>query len=232
MALNGTLDDMKIIDLIQFPHAGSKSGELVIANNSKEAKLFYDKGNLVHASMDDLDGEEVLIEVVDWNKGEFKFHKEKKSEKQSIKTDLHKVLMSALKESDDRKMEQSIKNDENTFTLIHDLSGILKDCISSNESVLYAGILNNEGTIQTQAQNEEITIEFVDIIIDTLQILLKSYPRKGFTKLVMEDDSGIIALSRLDNGNNLILIVDKGTPMGAASMTMSKLASNIKQGQE
>ncbi len=232
MALIGTLDDMNIIDLIQFPHSGSKSGELVIANNKKEAKLFYDKGNLVHASLGKLDGEEVLIEVVNWNKGEFEFHKEKKAAKKSIETDLHKVLMNALKASDDKKMKQSLENDANTSNISNnDLSQVLKDCISANESVLYACILDSEGSIQTQAQNDEITVEFVDIIIDTLQIFLKSYPRNGFSKLVLEDDSGIVALSKLDNGNNLILIVGRGTPMGAASMTMSKLASSIKRGQ-
>jgi len=232
MALNGTLDDMNIIDLIQFPHSGSKSGELVIANNNKEAKLFYDQGNLVHASMGTLDGEDVLVEVVDWHKGEFEFHKEKKASKKSIEKDLHKVLMNALKASDDRKQQQSLEIAESTFDIVNnDLSQVLKNCISANESVLFTCILNNDGAIQTQAQNEEITLEFIDIIIDTLQILLKSYPRKGFSKLVLEDDSGVVALSRLDSEKKLVLIVDKGTPMGAASMTMAKLASNIKQGQ-
>ena len=51
MALKGTLADIGIIDLIQFPHAGRRTGELVVTADDHEGRLYYDKGSLVHACL-------------------------------------------------------------------------------------------------------------------------------------------------------------------------------------
>jgi len=69
MALKGTLADLGIVDLIQFPHAGRKTGHLMITGPDGDARLFYENGALVHASLNDIHGMDALVRIVDWGEG-------------------------------------------------------------------------------------------------------------------------------------------------------------------
>ena len=73
MALNGTLADLGIVDLIQFPHKGRRTGELVVTGAKDEARLYYIDGKLSHVGVGKLSGIEGLVEVVSWLEGEVEF---------------------------------------------------------------------------------------------------------------------------------------------------------------
>ena len=107
MALKGTLKDMAIIDLVQFPHSGRKTGHLIISGTDGEARLSYEKGSLVHAALGDVSGMDALVRVVDWNEGAFEFLPDVEPEARSIDLDLHRAVMQALKMHDELKRKKS-----------------------------------------------------------------------------------------------------------------------------
>ncbi len=98
MALLGSLMDIGIIDLLQFPHTGRKTGVLVVASPDDSARLHYLDGKLVHAITADVSGQDVLTEIVGWTEGEFEFRTNTApSEEHTIHADLHRAIMQALK---------------------------------------------------------------------------------------------------------------------------------------
>jgi len=104
--LTGTLADIGIVELIQFPHTGRKTGELLINGKEMKARLFYDNGALHHALAGENEGLAALIEIVDWKEGQFEFHLNIRSEKKTIQLDLHRAVMQALKVRDERRQAE------------------------------------------------------------------------------------------------------------------------------
>lgn len=107
MALRGTLADIPIINLIQFPQTGRRTGRLVVTSDDMEATLFYKGGALVHAILGNGEkGVEALVRIVGLNAGMFEFTSEIQSQETSLEMDLHRSLMIALKLHDERKEQE------------------------------------------------------------------------------------------------------------------------------
>ena len=71
MAMQGDLQDMTVADLIQHNCQDQKTAGLIITHNLKKATLFFDEGNVKHAVLGNLQGEEVVYEVLSWQTGTF-----------------------------------------------------------------------------------------------------------------------------------------------------------------
>src|SRR5579863_9437505 len=102
MALNGTLEELAVLDLVQFVNQAQLSGALVLKTASEQADLFYRKGALVHARLGDASGLEVLVRIVDWTAGTFFFQAGETAPAETIVMDLHRAVMFALKTRDER----------------------------------------------------------------------------------------------------------------------------------
>ncbi len=116
MTLIGTLEDMNIMELIQFPGRGRKSGELHLSYAQKKAILVYNNGFLIHAEIGDNKGFDALITILDWEEGEFEFQPKKEIRaKGTINGELIHVVMQALKLRDERKEEESFLKRKDQF---------------------------------------------------------------------------------------------------------------------
>ncbi len=103
MAFNGNLSEFGVVALLQLPGTNHLTGKLVLEQNDKKAEFFYIKGKLLHAELGEITGKEALVEVIDWDDGDFVFDSTSTSDKVTIKQDLQNTLMWALKERDERK---------------------------------------------------------------------------------------------------------------------------------
>ncbi len=106
MALKGTLDDLNIVELIQFPYAGRKTGQLVIEHQNRIGSMFYQDGKLVHAVFDENEGFEAIVDITGLEKGGFEFFPNVQPQQVTIKMDLHRLVMQALKTRDERRFAQ------------------------------------------------------------------------------------------------------------------------------
>ena len=71
MAMQGSLQDMDVATLIQHNCQDRKTAELNIHHNGNQATLFFKDGDVVHAKLGDMIGEEVVYQIINWNQGKF-----------------------------------------------------------------------------------------------------------------------------------------------------------------
>lgn len=71
MAMQGNLRDMTVADLVQHNCQDRKTAQLTIYHREEEADLFFKDGNVVHATLGDLQGEEVVYHILSWDEGTF-----------------------------------------------------------------------------------------------------------------------------------------------------------------
>jgi len=71
--MQGSLKDMSIADLIQHNCQDNKTAQATIQHNGDQARLYFKDGAVVHAELGDLEGEEVVYELLNWTTGDCRF---------------------------------------------------------------------------------------------------------------------------------------------------------------
>ncbi len=231
MALKGTLADLGIIDLVQIPHGGRKTGHLVISGNKGEAKLFYEDGALVHASLGDVSGMDALVRIVDWSEGEFEFLPDVEPEARSINLDLHRAVMQALKIHDELKLEEEKRRGRTDSEQGKDdetLAAALSEFLGSNDFALHAGVLDSDGNIRASVDVPDGFPEGIEDLRSNLHALMQSHPRGGLNRILIDDNQGTVVLVRLRGGRSLIVVATKDASLGAVTMSVGRLAAGLE----
>jgi len=231
MALKGTLADLGIIDLIQFPHVGRKTGELVITTDDMVARLYYDSGSLVHAILGTNLGMDALVRLVDWSEGNFEFIGETEPPSRTIELDLHRAVMQALKLHDEmkqaeeqQKMEQSGEDERSTQALVSHLN----EFVASNSFALHACVLSREGEVRAAADGPEGTQEGIESLRTAIHAFVQSYPRDDLKRMFMVDAEGTAVMVGLSNGSSLIVLAGKDASLGAVTVSVGRLAATLE----
>lgn len=71
MAMQGNLKDMAVADLVQHNCQDRKTAQLTIYHHGEEANLFFKDGNVVHAFLNNTQGEEAVYQILGWVDGTF-----------------------------------------------------------------------------------------------------------------------------------------------------------------
>jgi hypothetical protein len=231
MALKGTLKDMAIIDLVQFPHSGRKTGQLVISGTDGEARLAYQNGSLVHATLGEASGIDALVSVVGWLQGSFEFLPDVEPEVRSIEMDLHRAVMQALKMHDELKREEAERQAKETSkggAGEEDLIARLSEFAGATDFALHVCVLDSNGKVRASVNGPEGVPERIDEIRTAVHSLVQTYPRSPIRRLLLEDDFGTVALVGFQGGDSLIVVANKEASIGSVSMSIGRLASRLQ----
>jgi hypothetical protein len=232
MSLKGTLADLGIVDLIQFPHSGRKSGELALRKDDLEAKLYYEDGTLVHAVLGSASGIEALVGVIGWEEGSFEFSPDAPVIKsRTIELDLHRAVMQALKLHDERKLEEAQKAMDQQDGSLNDTEHLrqrLDEYIRSNEFAICAGIFSAGGELLASAGGSEGEAANLEDLKNVLHALIQAYPRSELNRVIINDGMGTVVLARLADGGGLMVVAGKEASLGAVSMSVGRLAGSLE----
>jgi len=251
MALSGTLSDLGIVDLIQFPGTGKKTGELIIAGIDDEARLFYEQGLLKHIVCGEQSGMDALIDLVSWEEGEFEFRMGSTSEESTIKTDLHRALMVALKTRDERREEARKKAlEEQANKDRADASGsvqetqlpadmddprmqqILTEAAATFPYIEFASLNHRDGSKVCLWSRDNTDVSAFNKIISSISEVFGSHPRQELQKVYLTDNFGTCIGSAVGNSLLLFLAASEESSLGVVSIAASKISTAIIGGGE
>lgn len=84
-ALTGSLDGVPITDLMLLLHITGRTASLVVtAGDGRKGRLFLDRGDVVHAVCEGLEGMEAFREILSWKDAHFATRMDEAAEKESI----------------------------------------------------------------------------------------------------------------------------------------------------
>lgn len=101
MGLDGNLEDFPLADVLQLINMGSRTGVLTINNASGTARIWFERGQAVHAVLGELEGERAVYETFNWKEGRFSFDTEGRTEKRTIEMDCQNLIMEAVRRLDE-----------------------------------------------------------------------------------------------------------------------------------
>lgn len=230
MALSGTLSDLGIVDLIQFPSAGHKTGELIVSGVEEEARLYFAKGNLQHISIGQLQGMDALVEVISWDKGEFEFRVGVEQKEKSLNIDLHQALMFALKTRDEKaamdKRKPTDGNNKNDWK--QGLKHQFQEYLSANPYFQGICLLAEDGNAIVEIVKREAFQNEIEKIKKFICQIKENYPRSGFSRMLLDGDAGIVCSTCLPDKTIVLIVTSKEASLGAVSVNASKLTALIE----
>ncbi|MBN2527665.1 MAG: DUF4388 domain-containing protein [Deltaproteobacteria bacterium] len=255
MALSGTLSDLGIVDLVQFPGTGKKTGELVIAGLDDEARLFYDQGGLKHVVCGDHSGLDALVELVSWEEGEFEFRLGSTCDEASMEIDLHRALMLALKTRDERREEARKQAEEaQKIAMNHhppaappvaervtqpppamedlQMTEILSAAVAHFPYIEYAAIFHKNGSKICIWTPETVDEQVYNRIISGVANVFGTHPRKELQKVYLTDNLGTCLGSAVGENYLLFLAAGDDSSLGVISIAAAKICTAISGASE
>lgn len=101
MAFQGSLKELPLPDIIQLVSVSGKTGAFTLQSGRETGKIFLQEGQIVHAEVGDLNGEEAVYELAIWPQGDFVFNPGAPSPTRSIQKSNTNLLMEAARRIDE-----------------------------------------------------------------------------------------------------------------------------------
>src|SRR5688572_4861979 len=101
MAFQGSLKELPLPDIIQLVSVSGKTGKFTLTRNGDRGFIYLKNGQMVHALVGELVGEEAIYALAIWNQGEFQFSAGEEPDRQTITKSNTNLLMEAARRLDE-----------------------------------------------------------------------------------------------------------------------------------
>jgi hypothetical protein len=101
MAFQGSLAELHLPDIIQLISVSGKTGVFHLVDGALRGQIYLNDGKIVHATLEDVAGEEAVYALAIWNQGEFKFEPGVATEHRTISKSNTNLLMEAARRLDE-----------------------------------------------------------------------------------------------------------------------------------
>ncbi len=112
--IQGRLEEMSILDLMQSLEMGQKSCRLTIRHDGETCEMFFSAGQCADARLGDLEGEAAVFQVVRWPAGEFEIDFNSSASRSTISRTTTGLLMEALRLMDEGQRDGVAEGVETT----------------------------------------------------------------------------------------------------------------------
>ena len=103
--MRGRLSEMNIIDLLQSLELGQKTCLLTITRDTESCLMFFSAGQINHAELGSISGDQAVYRVATWPEGSFQIDFNGRSDKHTTTQTTQGLLMEALRLLDEQKRD-------------------------------------------------------------------------------------------------------------------------------
>lgn len=101
MALQGSLTELSLPDVIQMVSVSGKTGAFEILGENETGRIFLHEGRIVDAAVGNLRGDSAVYEMAIWSRGTFSFNPGEKSDEVTIHLSNANLMMEAARRLDE-----------------------------------------------------------------------------------------------------------------------------------
>lgn len=120
MSLIGSLDEVRIADVLQLFATGKKTGRLTVSADAEQAVLHFLKGVIVHAHAagGSVQGDDAVVELFGWKEGQLTFIPDDKAVPSNVTRGVDQLILEGLRGGDTAyRMRHSIPSEEVVFQI-------------------------------------------------------------------------------------------------------------------
>jgi CheY-like chemotaxis protein len=235
----GRISDFQLADLIQMNCLGRLTNALHVQKSHQRGVIYFEDGNIVHASLNNVEGEEAFYEILSWEGGSFSVERNVKPPKDSIFKGWQTLLLEGLRRADESRINMADTQAPVRKPTPPAQSKLLSEFVSV-KGVLYTAITDNEGCIVQYAVRKEVRMEFdpdkMTNIIQSLQQLglqaTADFGWKELREMSLEFEDNMFHLFQIpDLKGFLVAISDNNISSSLLRMEARKVIKRIADGK-
>jgi hypothetical protein len=104
MSFQGSIQELPVPDIIQLVSVSGKTGMFTLVRGNERGFIYLKNGQMVHARLGDLTGEEAIYALAIWSSGDFQFTPGEENDVASIEKSNTSLLMEAARRLDEWKV--------------------------------------------------------------------------------------------------------------------------------
>ena len=101
MTFQGSLSELHLPDIVQLMSVSGKTGVFHLEDGAIKGEIYLKDGQIVHAKLEDAQGEDAVYALAIWNKGDFRFDPGISTEVRTITKSNTNLLMEAARRLDE-----------------------------------------------------------------------------------------------------------------------------------
>ncbi len=149
MPLQGNLKEMSLANLIQVNCQEMRSARLTLNSKGQKGEVCFSDGQVVHAAVGTLSGEEAVYELLRWDSGIFSLETDAHAPEKTVETPWSDLLLEGMKRMADwQTVEQKAEGDmpPNVVERLRGLNGVTAAVIAACDGVvLEAAVPGSDG---------------------------------------------------------------------------------------
>ncbi|KAF0249425.1 MAG: roadblock/LC7 family protein [bacterium] len=190
MAIEGDLKNISLTGLVQVICLERKTGELVLVRRGQEGVIFFEKGEIVHAKLDSLIGEEALFSMLSWIDGNFRITDKVTVIAKTISINWNHLLMEGMRRIDERKNEFDLPP-TGDMSPIFSQADIEKNTTLRDDVILLIGQLEQYIPKLSDKKVTKKPSIAIELLKDMVHLVLEQ------AELVARNDQNIVSLRNL-----------------------------------
>jgi DNA-binding MarR family transcriptional regulator len=191
--VTGTLGLFSLVDLFQLLSSSSRTGRLAVEHPNGKARVYFDKGRVVHAEFGPTLGDEAVYALFADERGSFEFQIGLPSPEETVSTSTENLMLEAIRRLDESVRESSSVPDEAVVMIADSVSVTDPLNLQAMEVALLRHVDGNL-TVTQLSEHAQLDISDVKRLVDRLvkSGVLKLREKKARTARL------VVQLSRQD----------------------------------
>ncbi len=232
----GRISDFQLSDLIQLNCLGRQTNAIFFEKGTQKGAIYFEDGNIIHAEVGELDGEEAFYEIVSWEGGTFTLSKGQQAPRETIFKGWQSLLLEGLRRLDEKKAGQTTREDSEEQERQRQLMLHLNNLVLQ-KGILLAALFDHNGFSIGSAIKEGYKGRFE--IAQLVPVISQLTAQVGETgqylqfgtaqETTLQFKEGTVHLVRLpDPHYMLVLIADAHSNLGLLRMESKKAIKAIE----
>lgn len=181
----GSMSGLLLPDLIQMNCLSQVTTALYITRADREAVIYFEDGQITHAHVGSLDGEDALFTILSWQNGDFRFVGAEKAPRQTIQSNWEYLMVEGTRKADEMSvdLEKGVIDDTDLAPIDQRSRMLMKNLSSLNECTGIAlispegEILHQHGNISNNLDLDYLSRFFMNLT-ESLGDIIPSTPQK------------------------------------------------------
>lgn len=241
MALQGNLRDMSVADLIQQYGQDQKTAELSITHDNQRATLFFKGGTAAHAVLGNLQGEEVIYRILQWETGEFSLETGIEPPTVTIQRSWSGLLLEGARRLDEESYtketeELVVKETQPMATKRKSdlLAEILADLLRNSADIVGAGVVGTDGLVYSanvpfKDMEEDMVGAAAAAALGLSKRSAAQLKRGNFTRTLIQGDEGNVIIVNLNPETLLVALTPAAVNLGMAFAEVRDATSQLQE---
>lgn len=237
--MQGNLQHMAVADLIQHNCQDRKTAQLAIEHNGHQATIFFKEGAVVHATLDNHQGEEVIYQILGWQEGQFNLDMGIEPPTTTISRSWSGLLLEGARRLDEDKHTQTapLTQEVNPMAVkkkSEQLADALTELLQGSADIEGAAIVGTDGLVYSanvpqRALDENMVGATSAAILGLSKRSVNQLKRGTFSQTLIQGEDGNIVVAGLDDQTLFVGLTAKNVNLGMAFAEVRTMAARLRE---